>query len=384
MISRRKLLIGGGLTVAVAGGAYWMFRPQRTPTGISLSTTELIDATELISKVFSIDVHAHPGRSFVANAENLGTSIKLFSAGGAYEEDTVADMNAGGLTMASFSTVSDFQVLGLGETGISAVREFEPGEAWKSYQTQMARLHEMLDLGLMSSVLAPDDLELVKTEKNVGAFLTAEGGDFLEGSIEHLSEAYADGLRSITLVHYHVNEIGDIQTAAPKHNGLTGFGKKLIQAMNQQGMLVDLAHASRKTAMGAIEASEKPIMISHSALRRDGFDSPRFIDLDQAKLMAEGGGIIGAWPAGIGLKNLSDFADQILRTIELIGADHVCLGTDMDANYKPVFDNYRQLPVLVGALLKRGLSREEATQFLGGNFMRVFREVSRVPVRVPV
>jgi membrane dipeptidase len=377
MISRRKLLIGGGLTAAVAGGAYWMLRPQRIPTGISLSDSELADAAELLSKVFSIDVHAHPGRSFVANAENLGASITLFSAGGAYEQETVADMKVGGLTMASFAAVSDFQVLGLGESGISAVREFEPGEAWKSYQTQMSRLHEMLDLGLMSSVLAPDDLETAKAGNTIGAFLTAEGGDFLEGSLEHLNEAYADGLRSITIVHYHVNEIGDIQTAPPRHNGLTEFGKKLVRAMNQQGMLVDLAHASRETAMAAIEASEKPVMISHSAIRGEGFDSPRFIDLDHAKLVAEGGGIVGAWPAGIGLLNLSDFVDQILRAIELIGADHVCLGTDMDANYKPVFDNYRQLPVLVGALLKRGLSRDEATQFLGGNFMRVFKEVSR-------
>jgi membrane dipeptidase len=377
MVSRRKLLIGSGVTAAAAGGAYWMLRPKKVPSGINLSNAELDEARALIANVFSIDVHAHPGRSFVANAQNLGTSIKVFSMGGAYEEDTVADMNAGGLTVASFSTVSDFQVLGLGDTGISAVREFEPGEAWKSYQTQMARLHEMLDQGLMQAVLVPDDVFNAKATNKVGAFLTAEGGDFLEGSIDHLREVHKDGLRSITLVHYHVNEIGDIQTAPPVHNGLTKFGKNLIKAMNHQGMLVDLAHASRETALGAIDVSEKPVMISHSAIRGEGFDSPRFIDLDLAKRVADGGGVMGAWPAGIGLLNLSDFADQVLRAIDLIGVDHVCLGTDMDASYKPVFDNYRQLPTLVGTLLKRGLSEEEAGKFLGGNFMRVFRDVTK-------
>lgn len=289
----------------------------------------------------------------------------------------MGDMNAGGLTMASFATVSDFQVLGVSETGIAAVREFEPGEAWLSYKKQVARLHKMLDQGLMLPVLDPDDPGKVKMQGKVGALFTAEGGDFLQGSLEHLDQAYSDGLRSITIVHYHINEIGNIQTAATKHAGLTGFGRNLIKAMNQKGMLIDLAHAAKATAMDAIELSIKPVMVSHTAIRGEGFDSPRFIDLDQAKLVAEGGGIVGAWPAGIGLSSLSDFTDQILRTIDLIGIDHVALGTDMDANYKPVFDNYRQLPLLVGALLKRGLSEAEATRFLGGNFLRVFREVTR-------
>ena len=142
-------------------------------------------------------------------------------------------------------------------------------------------------------------------------------------------------------------------------------------------MLIDLAHASAATAEAVIEVSEQPVMISHTAIRGEGFDSPRFIDLDLAKRLCEKGGIIGAWPAGIGLTNLSDFADQILRLIDLIGVDHVVLGTDMDANYKPVFDNYRQLPILVGALLKRGLSEEDTAKFLGENFIRVFSAVSR-------
>lgn len=373
MVSRRSLLVGSGLALAAAGAGYWWARPGE----ISLLADEDIAAGRaLLAKVISADIHAHPGRSFVVNAENLGTSIKIFSAGGAFEEKSVGDMNAGGLTMATFATVSDFQVLGIGETGIAAVREFDPGEAWLSYQKQVARMQKMLDQGLMLPVLEPDDLARVKAQGKVGALFTAEGGDFLQGSLEHLDQAYSDGLRGITIVHYHINEIGDIQTAPPKHGGLTGFGRKLIKSMNQKGMMIDLAHAAKATAMEAIETSEKPVMVSHTAIRGQGFDSPRFIDLDQARLVAEGGGIVGAWPAGIGLTNLADFTDQILRAIDLIGINHVALGTDMDANYKPVFDNYRQLPLLAGALLKRGLSEKETAQFLCGNFLRLFREVT--------
>ena len=96
----------------------------------------------------------------------------------------------------------------------------------------------------------------------------------------------------------------------------------------------------------------------------------------QAKLLVETGGIIGAWPAGIGLNNFSDYLDQIFRLIDDVGVDHVAFGTDMDATYKPIFDNYQMTPLLVGSLLKKGLSTVEAAKIFGGNFMRVFKEVT--------
>ena len=384
MPSRRKLLLGAGLTAAgIAGAGLWWSRTQLSAIAslmeqLKLSKEDLAAGQRLLSQVLSVDTHAHPGRSFIVNAENLGTSLELFTRGGAFEEESARDMQAGGLSMASFAIVSDFQLLGVGDTGITATREFNAGEAWQSYKTQMARLHHLTDTVLVVPVLSPDDLLQAKKKNVLGGFFTAEGGDFLEGSLLHLDQAYEDGIRSITIVHYHVNEIGDIQTATPVHGGLSKFGSKLIRAMNEKGILIDLAHASRKTAISAIEASEKPMMVSHTAIRGPGFDSARFIDLDLARLVTDRGGIIGAWPAGIGLESLGDYANQIFRLVDLVGIDHVVLGTDMDANYKPVFDNYRQLPVLVAALLKKGLSEEDTSKFLGGNFLRVFREVSHM------
>ncbi len=93
-------------------------------------------------------------------------------------------------------------------------------------------------------------------------------------------------------------------------------------------------------------------------------------------MVAETGGIIGAWPAGLGLLTLADYIDQIFRLVDDVGIDHVALGTDMDANYKPVFDDYELTPLLVGSLLKRGMSEEETAKFIGGNFMRVFKQVT--------
>jgi len=183
-------------------------------------------------------------------------------------------------------------------------------------------------------------------------------------------------VRSLTLVHYHINEIGDIQTQPPRHKSLTPFGISLVKAMNQKGMIVDLAHAARGTSLKAMEVTEKPVMISHSAVRRSGFDNARFIGKDEAKMLVSTGGIIGAWPAGLGLSTFDDYIDQIFHLVDELGIDHVSIGTDMDANYKPVFHSYNQAPLLVGTLLKRGMNEAEVTKIIGGNFMRVFKEVS--------
>jgi membrane dipeptidase len=125
----------------------------------------------------------------------------------------------------------------------------------------------------------------------------------------------------------------------------------------------------------ALDVTQKPVMISHALIRHGNFNHPRFIDVGDAKRVAETGGLVGVWPAGLGLHSLSDYIDQIFRQIDDIGIDHVAIGTDMDANYKPVFYNYTQAPILAGTLLRRGLNQEEAGKILGGNFLRFFKEV---------
>ena len=81
---------------------------------------------------------------------------------------------------------------------------------------------------------------------------------------------------------------------------------------------------------------------------------------------------------GIGNPDFSSFVDRLVRLVDFIGIDHVGLGIDMDANYLPVFTNYRQMPYLPVALRNRGMNDEDIAKVLGGNFMRVFSEVTQV------
>lgn len=363
----------GAALVAVAVGAYWLLAPASPPIGFDVSTDELARARDLLARHPSVDAHAHPGRTFVDGAEHLSGLVWIYARLGHFEPRTIRAMQAGGLSAAAFAAVSDFQTLGVQGEGLAPVREFEPGEAWASYQRQIGHLKALAAQGLVYPVRAPSDVEAARAAGKVGALLTVEGGDFLEGKPERVVQAYADGVRSITLMHYRNNELGDIITAQPVHGRLSDAGVAVVKAMNAVGMLIDVAHASEATALGAIRASTKPVMASHIHVQGPALSHPRFISRDLAQAVAQsGGGVLGAWPAGIGITDLNGFVSRTFELIDAVGIDHVCLGTDMDANYKPVFDSYANLPVYVAGLLKRGLREDEAAKVIGGNFLRVF------------
>ncbi len=376
LMTRRKFLISGSGLVLLSAATGYYFTHKKVPLGFKPSAELLKNGRNFVKNNLSIDIHAHPGRSFVANAEQLNFKLRLYALWGTFEDETIEDMRKGGLTVASFSTVSDFQLLNLGEHGLVATREFAKGEAWLSYQHQIARLKSLLKSNKVTLIKTVEDIKRAKKTNIPAALFTAEGGDFLEGKLPRLKQSFADGIRSITLMHYHINDIGDIQTKPPQYNGLSAFGEKLVPAMNEIGILIDLAHAAKGTFMRAIELSSKPVMVSHTAIRRKGFNHPRFIDQDQANAVVNGGGIIGAWPAGIGLQTFKDYVDQIFHLVDEVGIDHVALGTDMDANYKPRFDNYQMLPLLAGTLLSRGMHQAEVEKIFAANFIRVFAAVT--------
>lgn len=374
MLTRRNVLMGGGAVLAAGGGAgYWLTRGTPVPIGFDVADDELARARAFLATHPAIDAHAHPGRTFARGAEHLAMKVRLYVLLGSFEQATVSDMKAGGLAAASFSAVADFQTLDFVGNGLQSVRQFEPGEAWASYKRQIGNLTALSARGLVHPVKTVADVAAAHAAGVVGAFLTVEGGDFLEGRPERVAEAFADGVRSITLMHYRGNELGDIITDNPRHGRLTEAGAAVVKAMNAAGMLIDVAHASEATAFGAVRVSSKPVMASHVHVQNQTLSNARFISMDLAKAVAEtGGGILGAWPAGIGITDLRGFLDRTFELIEAVGIDHVCMGTDMDANYKPAFDTYAKLPHYVAGLFKRGLPATEVAKLIGGNFLRVF------------
>src|SRR5690606_35548671 len=265
------------------------------------------------------------------------------------------DMEKARVTAGVFAVVADLPLLGLADGGLAVVREFDAGEAYADFNRQLGRLLATVDSGGISLALSPEDVLAAHAAGRPAMILSSEGADFLEDRLERVHEAYAKGLRLITLIHYNTNRFGDNQTNAPVHNGLTAFGRDVVREMNRAGMIINVAHASAETCAGVLAESSTPVMLSHSNLDTGTVAYPRFISVDHARMVAGTGGVIGAWPAGIGSETLADFVEQVLALVDAVGADHVAIGSDMDGNYKPVLTDYSDFPLLAAALLFRGL-----------------------------
>jgi membrane dipeptidase len=377
-MKRRRVLIGGAGALAATGAALAglrVLRPDEAPLGFEPDARFVAQARSLLELHPAIDVHAHPGRTFVRGATGLSPALIAFSAGGTFENSAFEDMRAGLVCGGSFSLVADFQTLNLQGEGLASTREFSSGEARASYERQLANLRAATAAGGAAFVAQPADFERIRSQGAAAVLVTVEGADFLNGDIANVARSFEDGVRSITLVHYRPNELGDIQTAPAVRGGLTPFGADVIREMDRLGMVVDLAHAAEPAVSMALDVGERPMMCSHTHLQGHGATNPRFLSEGLARAITQRGGVIGAWPAGIGATTMSDYVDRIFELSEVLGPNHVAMGTDMDANYKPVFTSYRQMPLLVSELLRRGYGEDNVVSFIGGNFLRVFAAV---------
>jgi membrane dipeptidase len=229
-----------------------------------------------------------------------------------------------------------------------------------------------------------------------------EGGHFLQGRLERVEEAYGRGLRHFGLLHDSDASVplGDVYTNPPRYGGLTAFGTNVIKECNRLGMLIDLAHANVQTTEAALKVTTRPVIISHTGLdtqlgnnpRMAEMMRPRLISKEQAKMVANAGGLVGVWThlADTTLEN----AKNVRALVDVIGIDHVCIGTDTKLTQpggRPgggqqqarIGERTNQAwqdqtagfyYVVVDAMLKTGFTQDEIGKIGGGNFLRVFGE----------
>lgn len=336
-------------------------------SGMLLSEIPFSGISDFSSSPILFDLHCHPGVFSLRGHERY--------AGDQGVVETVGEMNEAGLSGTFFSLIADLPLLEITDKGVQYSTRFKKGEAWKEYKRQINILKELMPSIYASFASKASQLISNKNSGKVSAYFACEGGDFIE-ELDMLDEAYEDGLRSVQMVHYVPNHLGDLQTAGSEHDGLSDMGKKVVKRMNKLGMVVDVAHASEKTVKDIIDITDRPIILSHSILKMDEKRpiEARAISVEHAKLVAKTGGVIGAWPSGFNY-SFDEFVDNTLRLADVVGIDHVGLGTDMDANFKPVLDSYALLPKWVEALEKKGLSNEEVQKIAGGNAYRVLKSV---------
>jgi len=340
--------------------------------GMNLSPEQRAAGVAFLERHASIDTHCHPGRFFLSHLPYQTPTTKSF--GEPFAAQAIADLNAGRVSAALFAAVADMRLIEATPQGsLHAGREFQPGEAYADYRRQLDVLKSLINNHELARGLSPSDVDSAQHRHQTAAIFAVEGGDFIEDKLDRVREAFNDGVRAITIVHYHVNQIGDIQTEAPVHEGLTAFGKSVIREMNRTGIIVDLAHSTFAVAKDVLDQSSKPVMISHTNLATPALSHPRLISSEHAKLVSAAGGIIGSWPSGIGQSTFADYIDSIQRLVDTVGVEHVAIGTDMDANFRPVFRSYRDWSLIPAALLARGMHESEVASIMGENFLRVFK-----------
>ena len=193
-----------------------------------------------------------------------------------------------------------------------------------------------------------------------GALLSLEGTHALEGNIDNLDALYDANFRMIGLTHFFDNEAGGAAGGVVE-GGLTPFGVELVKKIQQKRMVIDLAHASSALVYDVLDITEAPVMISHVGV--------------QGTYPATGG-LVGIAPirGSTGGDTIEDAAHAMRYIAELVGVDYAALGTDYDGVIQAPMD-VTGLPLLTGALLDMGFNLEEVGKIMGGNALRVLRQV---------
>ncbi|HEX4172636.1 MAG TPA: membrane dipeptidase [Acetobacteraceae bacterium] len=304
-----------------------------------------------------IDMHTHAGRP---------------NRTGPVDRAVLATMCPGGVAAAVVAAIADLPVIRRDPVTkrLRKVRDPRPGECLACVDEYLGS-YEATGTRIARS---PTDIR----KNDPALVLAVEGCDMLEGDLDRLDRLEARGVRSVQLTHYLVNETGDIQTAPPVHGGLTPFGAEAVRRMNRLGIMVDVAHCSEATVKGVVSTTSKPVLCTHSNLKEPGHpdgDHPRYISPHYARMVAETGGVIGAWIAVLWAEKLPGMIRHLFRLIDAVGIDHVGIGTDLPAgaaqSEMPDFSRHSEIV----AALRARMTEQEVAKVCGGNWLRVFQQV---------
>jgi membrane dipeptidase len=267
------------------------------------------------------------------------------------------------------------------------------------------------------------ELERIVKSGKIAAVLTLEGGHQIADDLAVLRMYQRMGIRAMTLTHFRNNNWADSSTDKPQHNGLTDFGKQVVREMNRIGMIVDSSHVSDKTFYDTLAVTTKPVIASHSSVRAIA-EIPRNMTDDMLKALARNGGVVGinfgagfvntkdaratmaningmaAQEPNLTGKALDDYAakeyereqgppphsaatiDDVVANIDHVakvaGIDHVGIGTDFDGIGNDVpkgLEDASKMPALATALRNKGYSEADVEKVMGGNFLRVMKQV---------
>ena len=349
-MNRRKFLgycLTAGMTIGFGSLA------SCVTTNLSLAS----DEKDQLKGLRIVDAHAHPYQLHGTTRYDPSTP-------------TIDMMKQIGMKASSFSAVGD-RVLYTGNSG----------RPFNNTMNQLKKVKRFKEKKKIKLIRKSSDIPLsIGPDNSLGAIMAIEGGDALEGKIENLGRFYEYGVRMITILHDHNNEIGFNQRSQ-SDGPLKPFGIQVVEKMNEFGMIIDVAHAKSQTLKNIAKISAAPIVDSHTS--PDSLDRPsstsRLRNWHDMELVAKTGGVICSWPLAYGAGNyqrttLLDWAKEIVKMKQRLGIEHVGLGTDGGGNLPHKVNGWKSissLPKLIKAMRSVGLSQNEIAAFVGENFLRV-------------
>jgi len=217
-------------------------------------------------------------------------------------------------------------------------------------------------------------LERRKSEPTiVAAMLAIEGAHALDGDLANVDALFASGYRMMSGAHFFDNEMAGSAHGMDK-GGLTELGRDMIRRMEEKKMIVDLSHASPSQIDDVLAIATRPVVVSHTGVRGT-CDNRRNLTDDQIKAIAANGGLIGIgfWDTAVCGTDAAAIAKAQRYVADLVGVDHVGLGSDYDGTVAVPFD-VSGMVVLTEALMKEGFSHEDIGKIMGGNQIRFMLE----------
>jgi len=300
-------------------------------------------------------------------------------------------LQAGNVALQVFSSVTktpkhqNYDANGADTDNITllAIAQLQPPRSWTSLLERSLWHAEKLEHAARASdgqlrvIRTPADLDQLladrtRGQKVTGGLLSIEGLQDLQGDPANLDRLYAAGFRMAGFAHFFDNEAAGSMHGIAK-GGLTPLGRQVLRRMEAIGMIVDVAHASHAAVADMLAVARRPVVSSHGGVQATCKVNRNLTD-DEIRGIARTGGVVGIgyWEAAICSTSPKAAAAAIAHVRDLVGIDHVGLGSDFDGAVTTGFDA-SQLDVVTQALVDRGFSEQEIAKVMGGNVLRVLR-----------
>ena len=381
----RKLIYGVLILLILAAAGFFLFAPGIVERGLNkVIATPLPETTPrakaLHARLAIADMHA----------DTLLWQRSLLDPSSRGQVD-LPRLEAGNVALQIFSSVTktpkrqNYDSNGADTDNITQLvfAQLQPPRTWTSllerslWHSDKLRRAEAGSEGRLRIVRSGIDVRRLLADraagrKVTGALLSIEGLQNLEGRLDNLDRLHAAGFRMAGLAHFFDNEVAGSMHGINK-GGLTPLGRQVVRAMEAKGMIVDISHSSHAAVAEILAMAKRPVVSSHGGVQATCQVNRNLTD-EEIRGVARTGGLVGIgyWDAAVCDLRPAAIAAAIAHVRDLVGIDHVALGSDFDGAVTTGFDTAGLVNV-TQALIDRGFTDEEIAKVMGGNLLRLLQ-----------